>query len=129
MGGPDEFVEWANASMSEFRLHHHGLMNHYCELEGDDAHCETHYLFIGAAEKPPHLLSVGRYIDHFQRRNGEWRIANRVTVIEKNFALLDSPLPVSVQSPYSDDVARPGTRDRSDVSYHRPLRPRQPRSA
>jgi hypothetical protein len=125
VGRPDDFIEWANESTLLFLNTHHGLMNHYCEIEGDDAHAETYYLFIGVAEKPPHLLSMGRYIDHFQRRNGEWRIANRVAVIEKNFDLQDGT-PWDGGRPQDPDAA-PATRDRSDVSYQRPLRPRRPR--
>jgi predicted NAD-dependent protein-ADP-ribosyltransferase YbiA (DUF1768 family) len=128
VGKVDEFIDWANQTSRQFTVHHHSLMNHVCDLQGDDAHCETYFLFIGAAEKPPHLMSMGRYVDHFQRRDGEWRIANRVTVIERNFSLFDSHLDPSVDSPYSDEAARLASRDRNDVSYQRPLRPRRPRS-
>jgi hypothetical protein len=123
VGNPDTFIYWANEASERFLNTHHGVMNHYCELDGDDAYAETYYLFIGVAAEPPHLFSMGRYVDHFQRRNGEWRIANRVAVIEKNFDLGDSSLwPAHI---LAGDEA-PATRDRLDVSYQRPLRPRRP---
>ncbi len=127
VGKPDDFIDWANRSTQNFVVQHHGLMNHSCELDGNDAYAETYYLFTGVAAKPPHLLSMGRYIDHFQRRSGEWRIANRVTVIEKNFDLADSSLWPVTAGPDDPRGAQPATRDRNDVSYQRPLRPRQPR--
>jgi hypothetical protein len=123
VGSVEAFIDWANQSTDGFLNTHHGVMNHHCELDGDDAYAETYYLFIGVAERPPHLMSMGRYVDHFQRRNGEWRIANRVAVIEKNFDLPDSSLwPLAARS----DDAAPARRDRGDVSYQRPLRPRRP---
>jgi hypothetical protein len=125
VGTPDTFIEWANQSTLMFANSHHGLMNHYCELDGDDAYAETYYLFIGVAARPPHLMSMGRYVDHFQRRNGEWRIANRVAIVEKNFDLADSELYALENVPGSSE--RPmGSRDRLDPSYQRPLRPRRP---
>jgi hypothetical protein len=127
VGRPDDFIEWANASSLLFETHHHGLMNHACELDGDDAHCETYYLFIGKFAKPPHFMSMGRYIDHFQRRNGEWRIANRVALIEANFELAPSQMGQDSPSAYGPHEGHPETRDRNDVSYQRPLRPREPR--
>lgn len=126
VGTPDDFIDWANQSSSHFIIHHHGLMNHWCEIDGNDAYAETYYLFTGVAAKPPHLLSMGRYIDHFQRRHGEWRIANRVAIIEKNFDLADSSLWPVTADPSDPRAAHPATRDRSDVSYHRPLQPRKP---
>ena len=121
VGYPDDFITWANQSSAYFAETHHGVMNHHCELKGDDAYAETYYLFIGVAREPPHLMSMGRYIDHFQRRNGEWRIANRVALIEKNFDLADRAASMAgkIEIPM-------GSRDKNDFSYQRPLRPRQP---
>jgi len=125
VGGIEDFIDWANATSGLFVSHHHGVMNHSCELDGDDAYCETYYLFTGVAAEPPHAMSMGRYVDHFQRRNGEWRIANRVTIIEGNFELADSR--VAAQFRAADQGEKqPATRDHTDVSYHRPPRPRPP---
>jgi hypothetical protein len=128
VGRVEDFVDWANETSGYFKAHHHGLMNHSCELDGDNAYCETYYLFIGVGAVPPHAMSVGRYIDHFQRRNGEWRIANRVTVIEGNFELADSRLAAGFPSPYGPEEQQPATRDGNDISYHRPPLPREPRA-
>jgi hypothetical protein len=124
IGRRDDFIEWANGTTRTMVDCHHGLMNHYCELDGDNAYCETYYLFIGVRETPPHLMTMGRYIDHFQRRNGEWRIANRVNLTEKLFDLPDCSMVYSIKEPYGPEMAQPIARDRSDVSYQRPVRPR-----
>ncbi len=67
-------------------------------------------------------MSTGRYVDHFQKRNGEWRIANRVTVVDRSFAI-DDHAAMAMPSPYGPGE-HPAAHDRSDVSYQRPLRPR-----
>src|SRR5271170_1296817 len=56
VGKVDDFIDWANMTSGYFEVHHHGLMNHSCELDGDNAYCETYYLFIGYAAAPPHLM-------------------------------------------------------------------------
>lgn len=129
LGPIDEFIDWANRTSTGFANCQHGLMNHYCELEGDDAYCETYFLFIGVSAGPPHALSTGRYIDYFQRRNGEWRIANRVTIVEASFAIDESATAAHHKSLVAAMGRQPVTRDRADVSYHRPPTPRAPRAA
>jgi SnoaL-like domain len=127
VGKVDDFIEWANQSSLLFECHHHGLMNHFCDLKGSDAYCETYYLFTAQAAQPPHFMSMGRYIDHFQKRNGEWRIANRVCIVESNFELAPARFGTNVPSSYGPNERQSATRDRNDVSYHRPPRPRKPR--
>lgn len=127
VGYPDAFVEWGCGVSRSFLSTQHGLLNHYCELDGDDAYCETYFLFSGVKAEPPHFLSTGRYVDHFQRRRGEWRIANRVTVVEGKFDVPEAAISAAMPSAYGPGEVHPASRDRGDVSYQRPPRPRQPR--
>lgn len=128
VGTPDEFVTWTNAFASVTKIQHHGLGNHYCEISGDNAHSETYYTYVDERIDKPHLFSIGRYVDHFQRRNGVWKIANRVTVIEKLYQLQDHPDdPNSTAGDTSYGALLPTSRSREDLSYLRPLRPRKPR--
>jgi len=122
VGTPDDFIAWAHGVTLRFKSTTHAIMNHSCELDGDDAHTETYYLFTGVAEQAPHLMSTGRYVDHFQKRNGEWRIANRVTVIDGGYAVSDFS-DGAAPSPYLPGE-HPASYDRNDVSYQRPVRPR-----
>jgi ketosteroid isomerase-like protein len=124
VGKPDDFIAWADGTTLMFESTAHAVLNHFCDLQGDNAYTETYYLFTGRAKEPPHLMSTGRYIDHFQKRNGEWRIANRVTIIDATYGL-DNHAAAALPSPYVAGQ-NPQTRDRNDVSYHRPPRPRKP---
>lgn len=127
IGSPDSFLDdyvWPFHGTYQ-TLHHHCLSNHTCELKGDEAHCETYYTFIGSNKEPPHMLSIGRYIDHVQKRNGEWRIAARVCTIEAVYEIND-------MASYSDErlegypAPLHAGRDRNDLSYMRPIAPRRP---
>jgi len=127
VGNPDDFIHWADSTTKSFLSTQHNILNHFCDLQGDDAYTETYYIFTSKAERPPHLMSTGRYIDHFQKRGGEWRIANRVCIVDGQYELHDYVLSRLMPPPYTDDEPCQATRDRNDVSYHRPPRPRQPK--
>jgi hypothetical protein len=129
VGNVDGFIEyWADQVARGFKICHHGLMNHHCELYADQAYCETYFSFTGMAAQPPHLLSTGRYIDNFQRRHGEWRIATRIIVIEGRFDLFDTQrYGTDALSAYGEGNPPISSADRNDVSYQRPLRPRRAR--
>ncbi len=133
VGKPDDFIHWADSTTLAFKSTQHGIFNHFCDLQGDDAFCETYYTFTSVAERAPHLMSTGRYVDHFQKREGpsgqEWRIANRVCIIESQYSLDDYVLSRLAPPSYCDDEPCQASRDRSDVSYHRPPVPRRPKPA
>lgn len=127
IGHRDDFIDWANAVTARFERTQHAILNHFCDLKGDEAYTETYFQFIGVASQPPHLMSNGRYIDYFQKRDGEWRIAKRVTIVESHFDLSEGHYSSLMPPAYSEDETCPASRDHSDVSYHRPLQPRAPR--
>jgi hypothetical protein len=120
VGGPLELYEWAS------RLHeqgqastHHNLLNHTCELDGEVAHTETYYLFVGRNRDDTNWMAGGRYVDRLERRGGAWRIAVRTNAIEW------SGMVPSMAIPFADvpDIAGNGiaARSREDLSYRRPL--------
>ncbi len=127
VGRPDDFIRWADSTTLAFESTQHAILNHFCDLQGNDAYCETYYLFTSKAAVAPHLASTGRYIDHFQRRNGEWRIANRVCIIETQYELHDYVLSRLAPPAYTAEEPCQAARNKTDVSYHRPPVPRQPK--
>jgi len=127
VGNAGHFIDWAFQNSRDFNtVHHHGINNHTCELDGDNAYAETYYTYIGANVRPPHLLSIGRYIDHFQRRDEGWKIANRVCVIEKTFDLTETADRTAEAGDLRYGPLCTATRNRSDLSYLRPVVPRHP---
>lgn len=125
VGGPQELFDWSSQlQASMYRTTLHTLMNFTCDIDGDTGHAETYYLFVGCiaasqGQEDTNLLAGGRYVDRFDRRGGEWRLA-----VRNNFIEWTSALP-ALASPLGEvaDLARNGlpARDRTDPSYARPL--------
>ena len=120
VGEVDDFIDWAFAYHSTQTRYQHYLVNHTVELNGDEAHAETYYLFFGTDRQPANhmTLSGGRYVDRLERREGRWAITARVCVVEWN-AESTSLITDEVLAMLPD--VRGATHDRSDPSYMRPL--------
>jgi hypothetical protein len=135
IGLPTEFADWVlNQHTTAHLSHQHCLFNHVCELDGDAAHAETYFMFVAMnREGPPWTVLGGRYVDRFERRDGVWAIAHRVTV--RDWALLDERVDIADQSSFTStraslppeirafmNAGSAPRRDRTDPSYRRPLR-------
>lgn len=59
------------------------------------ASCECYGVFAGARHQPDGTLAGnlygGRYLDEFEKRNGEWRISKRLYVLDWSKPLPDQP--------------------------------------
>jgi hypothetical protein len=119
VGDPLALFDWAS------RLHeqgqsatHHNLLNVTFDIQGDVAHTETYYLFVGRNRDESNWIAGGRYIDRLERRGGTWKIALRTNAIEW------SGMVPTMGIPFADvpGINLNGTpsRDKSDPSYRRP---------
>lgn len=120
VGGPRELYDWASVLHEQGQVAtHHNLLNVSYDIDGDMAHTETYYLFVGRNCDETNWVAGGRYIDRLERRGGEWKIALRTNAIEW------SGLVPSLPIPFADvpDIHANGTpsRSRADPSYSRPL--------
>ena len=120
VGSAAECWDWAMPMHEKGqRLTHHALLQSNIDLDRDTAHAETYYQFVARNRDETLVLAGGRYIDRFERRNGKFRIALRVNLIEW------SCLPPAIPPPFGDvpDLALNGVSARSydDPSYRRPL--------
>ena len=127
VGLASECADWAFPMHEEGQiLTHHALLNTTIDLDGDMAHTETYYLFVARNKDESLVQAGGRYINRFERRAGEWKIALQTNVIE--WAGLLPAIPI----PFADvpDIHGNGApaRDRSDPSYRRPLTNRRARN-
>ncbi len=98
----------------------HNLMNHYCEIEGKTAHTETYFEYVGRNRDGSNWAAGGRYLDRLERRDGEWRVAFRMTIMEWSGTTPGNEVPLFEGV---DDVYANGTpsRSREDPAYRRPL--------
>ncbi|MEM8745553.1 MAG: nuclear transport factor 2 family protein [Actinomycetota bacterium] len=112
-GTVDEFIAWVEPALIErFESTMHFLGNTVIDLDGDRAHVETYCVAMHRLrEQPTDWLAGVRYVDVFERRAGEWRIADRTVVFDW---ARTAPGGESFEAEYLL-----GTRDRSDVSYRR----------
>jgi hypothetical protein len=118
-GTRDEFVEWVLDFHSDQVRHQHHLSNITIDLDGDVAHTETYYFTVMQYRDETRPLSVngGRYVDRFERRDGVWAIAERVSLNEWQHHA--DP----VQK--ADEQRRGIQQSRDDVSYQRPFHVRR----
>lgn len=98
----------------------HNLMNHSCELDGDTAHTETYFLYAGRNREGGNWVAGGRYLDRLERREEEWRVAFRYTVMEWSGTIPGNEVPLFENI---SDLHLNGAPSRShkDPSYRRPL--------
>jgi ketosteroid isomerase-like protein len=109
--------ETIGPKMVEQMLGGMAMTSHHCTtqsitIDGDTAGAETYTLGIHKSSfggQESRLLSAGRYIDRFERRDGEWRIIHREMVNDMVRTLpLDDEIDIG---PWA------GRRDRDDPSY------------
>ncbi len=94
-GTSADFCGHAIALLRQLERTQHHLGNVLVELDGDRATCEAYFLAyhrIAAGVSGPGMFQRedvsraedvfvgGRYVDRFERRNGEWRIVHRTGV-------------------------------------------------
>ena len=95
-----------------FSLSFHHMGNHHIEFDGPDvARCESYYSASQVVPSPEGdllIVALGRYLDLFERRDGEWKIAHRRVVVDHA-----QRMPATERHP----DAPLGARDRSDPSY------------
>jgi len=100
---------------SMWDAHQHYVTNITIDLDGDTAHVETYWIGTGRRKQNTATdIHGGRYVDRFEKRDGQWAIADRVCVYEWGLRAEDAVEPLR-SFPL-------GTHDASDVSFMRPLK-------
>ena len=117
VGGIDAFIEFCREGTLNFTSTSHHTTNMLVEVSGDVAYAEFygrayHRVAAGADGVEKDLAVNTRWVDRFEKRQGEWRIAKRLVVVDT-----DRVDPV-VERWVPDEQYR-GRRDRSDPSYGR----------
>jgi hypothetical protein len=116
-GGREAFVQWANHEChNDLHAHMHNITSHNCELDGAVAHAESYVMFVHRVKDDKTVnVGGGRYVDRFEKRDGEWKISRRRLIMDYRFT--------ADGSKFSDfDSYEKGTWDKTDASYQRPLR-------
>ncbi len=118
VGNAWEFVDRCMASHTRWRSTMHCVCNHQIETEDDGVHARGEVYNVShlfRIDPPAHETWYGRYLDRYEKRDGEWRILHRVCVHEGSHADAASEMPIEWQR------FRPGSFDRP--SANRPIGP------
>ncbi len=85
-GDADRYVEWLRGLLPRFSGTMHMVGNQLIEVDGDVARSETygtaHHWGEPIDDPTLNFVTGFRYVDRMERRNGEWRIAERWAVRE-----------------------------------------------
>lgn len=119
-GTVEEFIPWVQGRLESFDATMHFLGNVAIDLDGDVAHVETYCVaYHRLRGRDVDSIAGLRYVDRFERRSGEWRIADRTIVVEWN--RVDD-----IVSPgFGPDYVR-GTHDHTDPVYRHLSRQQPP---
>jgi ketosteroid isomerase-like protein len=91
----------------------HFIGNEYVEVDGDTAYSETYFISYATVTddgKSATRSRGGRYLDRFERRDGQWKIARRLLVDE--WSRLDD-----LPAPMAPPAGRVGLRSKDDPVY------------
>lgn len=116
-GTAEEFMAWASAQMAAMGQNMHLFGNILIDLDGPTANVESYHWFIIASVggSGRDTVGCGRYLDRFERRDDEWRIAERLVLVDW---FREYPDTVDwIKGPFGmPDVPR-GLKGRDDPSY------------
>jgi hypothetical protein len=86
-GNAYEFCDMAIAFLKPFGPMAHMICQVHIELKDDRAHAESYGLAYQRLEKDGLSFDCvigARLLDHFEKRNGEWKIAHRRAILDWN---------------------------------------------
>jgi ketosteroid isomerase-like protein len=85
-GNPADFAKYISDRFDVTpRVGQHHITNVYFVVDGTTAHVESYFIAFNAQLPEAggeHDLVTGRYLDRFEQRAGEWRIADRTVVVD-----------------------------------------------
>jgi ketosteroid isomerase-like protein len=118
VGGIDGFIEYCKAGTPNFESTTHFTGNYLIDVEGDVAWAEFyarayHRVPADADGVVKDLVVNTRYVDRWEKRGGEWKIAHRKVVVDTDRVDVVTDRWV----PQEQLRAR---RDKGDPSYQRP---------
>lgn len=85
-GTRDEFVAWVERLLRRHTMTMHHVGNMLVDVRGEAAEAETYCVAYHSGDPVGDVrwnyVAGVRYVDRFEKRSGEWRIADRMTAIE-----------------------------------------------
>ncbi|MFK7842070.1 MAG: nuclear transport factor 2 family protein [Sphingorhabdus sp.] len=116
VGTASDFIAWVIPLLQTMKRTQHVIGQVLIEVDGDQAAGESYFLAHHQFDGPEgevFMVAAGRYLDRFEKRNGNWKISHRHAVYDWNS---------TTASTDNFDRDTPGTqafgaRGHSDASY------------
>ncbi len=113
---PAETIPGLMAGLGAMRLTQHNISNTVMQITGATAKAETHCVALHLIPSPDgeiELVVGGRYLDRLTKSAGQWRIAERLYVMDWNRS---APSTIQTAGGLFDGLQRRGARGDNDPS-------------
>ncbi|MET3776793.1 nuclear transport factor 2 family protein [Rhizobium alvei] len=98
-GSATGFIDWALTSLKSYERSIHQITNVLIEFQADGAIVESQFTAYQRSPNASGTLQqfflMGRYVDWFEKRNGEWRVARRKVIYDW---VEEQPLPAESEA-------------------------------
>lgn len=114
-GSPDAYVAWLPGVLANFAATVHSISNALFVVAGEHAQGELYTLAYHRTHPPQarDIVIGGRYLDHYERRAGEWKFLRRSLALD--FCRMEAVDPAAYQEFAAGAPA--GRTDLEDPSY------------
>jgi len=112
-GNAWEFCDYAVSELAKIERTHHRLSNIIIDMNGDKAYAEAYvwaYHYFKTPQGNKEGILLGRYQNRLEKRDGEWKIAYRLTIFDANQTF-------DATDVWADDFRNMGKRFPEDKSY------------
>ncbi|PZN95809.1 MAG: hypothetical protein DCF31_05585 [Alphaproteobacteria bacterium] len=85
VGTAADFIPWVMGVLGTMERTQHVIGNILIDLDGDSAASETYFVahhVIAREDGEVLMLAAGRYLDRFERRDGQWKFSHRHAVYD-----------------------------------------------
>ncbi|HLY57115.1 MAG TPA: nuclear transport factor 2 family protein [Stellaceae bacterium] len=118
-GSVQDHVPWVMGFLKQLVSTSHSVCHQHIELEGDHAWSESYFICYACGPDETgemrEIINAGRYLDHYEKRDGEWRFKHRSRAYDWN---MNHPYSSTWEkSPLVEIMAR-GERGHGDPVYH-----------
>jgi hypothetical protein len=111
-GSGTEFADWVCEVLPHFAATHHFIADPLIRIDGDVAQVDTYCIAHHLRDDSDMVLAL-RYVDRFERRDGQWLIAKRVCAFDWTYTV---PFDPSARFVFDPDFTV-GRRGRDDITY------------
>jgi len=112
-----EFVDWVMPLLETMERTQHVIGQSLIEVSGDRAAGESYFVAHHTIRTPDGdvlMIAAGRYLDTFERRDGDWKISHRHAIYDWNSTV---PCTDSWDRNDPDNPSDYGVRGKTDLSY------------